>query len=143
MRPGAPSTLWPRAVVALGLCLGACDGGRPGLRPWRPEDHDSGVVSSAPAAAPGRAPQGADNLGAARAIFVAQCASCHGEQGHGDGPMAAMFRPADLASQAVQAKTDDELARVIAAGRARMPAFGERLAPEALPLLVRLIRSFR
>lgn len=113
------------------------------MRTWRPEDHDSGVTSGAPAPArPTGGPAG-DGMGAARAIFLTQCASCHGETGHGDGPMGAMFRPADLASQAVQSKPDDELARVIASGRGRMPGFGERLNPEAVTLLVRLIRTFR
>jgi mono/diheme cytochrome c family protein len=78
-----------------------------------------------------------------RALYLTQCASCHGEEGHGDGPMAAMFRPADLASQPVQSKSDEELTRVIVQGRNRMPAFGDRLPPDSLPLLVRLIRSFR
>lgn len=82
-------------------------------------------------------------MGAARAIWLTQCASCHGETGRGDGPMGVMFRPADLSSQGVQSKPDAELSRVIAAGRGRMPAFGERLNPEAIQLLVGLIRTFR
>lgn len=127
----------------MALSLGGCGRARGEVREWRPEDHDSGVTSGAPVAPrPASNPTG-DGLGAARALFQTQCASCHGEQGHADGPMAAMFRPADLAGQGTQSKSDDELARVISTGRGRMPAFGERMPPEAIPLLVRLIRTFR
>lgn len=135
-----------RRALASALCvvaLSSCNAPRAGLRDWRPEDHDSGARSGAVAAPRAATPPGADDLAAIRALFNTQCASCHGEQGHGDGPMAAMFRPADLASQPVQAKSDAELTRVIAAGRNRMPAFGDRLPPDAYPLLIRLIRSFR
>ena len=131
------------ALAAVAVVLAsACKPARPGLREWRPEDHDSGVTSGA--APSGQRPTAApDELGAVRALFNTQCASCHGEEGHGDGPMGAMSRPADLASQAVQSRSDEELTRVIAQGRNRMPAFGDRLPPDAYPLLVRLIRTFR
>lgn len=127
----------------LALSLGGCEHARAGVREWRPEDHDSGVTSGAQPAPSRPAGPAGDGMGAARALFQTQCASCHGEQGHADGPMAAMFRPADLAAQATQSKSDEDLARVISAGRGRMPAFGERMPPEAIPLLVRLIRTFR
>jgi hypothetical protein len=58
--------------------------------------------------------------------------------------MAAMFRPADLADRTLQdARSDEELAAAIVRGRGRMPAMGAQLRPEAVPLLVRLIRSWR
>lgn len=83
-------------------------------------------------------------MAAAQALFNAQCASCHGAEGHGDGPMAAMFRPADLSDPTLQAqRSDEDLANAIARGKGRMPAFGAQLRPEAVPLLVRLIRSWR
>ena len=83
-------------------------------------------------------------MAAARALFAAQCASCHGTEGRGDGPMAAMFRPADLSDPAFQAShTDEVLARSITRGQGRMPAFGAQLRPEAVTLLVGLVRSWR
>ena len=125
------------------LALAGCGRARGDVREWRPEDHDSGVTSGAPVTprAPSNPTEG--GMGAARAIFQTQCASCHGEQGHADGPMSAMFRATDLSAQGTQAKSDDDLARAISAGRGRMPAFGERMPPEAISLLVRLIRTFR
>jgi mono/diheme cytochrome c family protein len=127
-------------ALALPLVLSAACG-RAGLREWRPEDHESGVTSTS---APSVAPANDDPHASARALFSAQCASCHGGSGRGDGPMAAMFRPADLSAAAMQsARTDAELAAAIANGRGRMPAFGQNLRPEAVGALVRLIRSWR
>lgn len=127
-------------ALALPLLLAtAC--GRPGLREWRPEDHDSGVTATS---APTVAPVNDDPHASARALFAAQCASCHGSVGRGDGPMAAVFRPADLTSSALQSgRTDAEFASAITSGRGRMPAFGQTLRPEAVTALVRLIRSWR
>ena len=126
-------------TLALPLLLAAC--GRAGTREWRPEDHDSGVTSVSPITA---APTNDDPNASVRAVFSAQCASCHGGEGRGDGPMAAMFRPADLSASAFQAsRTDSELAAAITNGRGRMPAFGQSLRPEAVGALVRLIRSWR
>lgn len=129
-------------TVALALALllaSACDRGA--LREWRPEDHETGVTSASPIS---QAPANDDPHATARALFGAQCASCHGASGRGDGPMAAMFRPADLSAAALQsARTDAELAAAITSGRGRMPAFGQNLRPEAVGALVRLIRSWR
>lgn len=58
--------------------------------------------------------------------------------------MAAMFRPADLSDPTLQsARSDEDLANAITRGKGRMPSFGAQLRPEAVPLLVRLIRSWR
>ncbi len=125
-------------VVAL-ASMGACRS--KATREWRPEDHDPGGAPSATATASAGE---SDPLAAARALFAAQCASCHGTEGHGDGPMAAMFRPADLGDPALQsARSDEELANSILRGRGRMPGFAAQLRPEAAPMLVRLIRSWR
>ncbi len=44
------------------------------------------------AAAPAGAPAGAD-LAAGEQIFATNCATCHGAQGHGDGPAASALNP--------------------------------------------------
>ena len=50
-------------------------------------------------AAPAGAPAGAD-LAAGQQIFATNCATCHGAQGHGDGPAASALnpRPTNLAN---------------------------------------------
>lgn len=130
----------PTNALALALLLSTgC--GRQGLREWRPEDHDSGVTSGS---APSSAPLNDDPHASARALFAAQCASCHGSGGRGDGPMAAVFRPADLTAASLQSsRTDAELAAAITNGRGRMPPFGQNLRPEAVTALVQLVRSWR
>ncbi len=126
-------------ALALPLLLAAACA-NPGLREWRPEDHDSGVTSTSPISA---APSNDDPHASARALFSSQCASCHGSEGRGDGPMAALFRPADLSASALQsARTDAELAASITAGRGRMPAFGQNLRPEAVSALRQLYAPF-
>lgn len=129
-------------TIALALPLVAAVAcGRSGAREWRPEDHDSGVTSASPITA---TPTNDDPHASARALFAAQCASCHGSTGRGDGPMAAMFRPADLSSPTLQSsRSDAELTAAITNGRGRMPAFGATLRPEAVGALVRLVRSWR
>jgi mono/diheme cytochrome c family protein len=126
-------------TIALALLAAACNRGS--LREWRPEDHETGVTSASPIS---QTPGNDDPHASARPLFAAQCASCHGSAGRGDGPMAAMFRPADLSAGALQStRSDAELAAAITNGRGRMPAFGQNLRPEAVGALVRLIRSWR
>jgi mono/diheme cytochrome c family protein len=48
------------------------------------------LVLLAALAAPARAVEAPDR---AAALYAAHCAACHGPQGHGDGPDAALFRP--------------------------------------------------
>lgn len=110
------------------------------LREWRASDHDpdGGAVVTGPVGTDD------DPLASARALFAAHCVSCHGNEGHGDGPMAAMFRPADLSDPTMQsARTDEDLANSILRGKNRMPGFANQLRPEAVTLLVRLVRSWR
>lgn len=129
-----------RTALALFALCAACRRTPSDLREWTPRDHADAEVdptAQGPSA-------GSDPMGAARALFAAQCASCHGSGGHGDGPQAALFRPADLTDGAFQSqRSDEELARSITSGRGRMPAFGSTVRPEGVQLLVRLIRSWR
>jgi len=65
------------------------------------------------------------------ALYDANCASCHGPEGHGDGPAAAVLttKPADLASEHVLDHLDGDLYWWITHGIAGtpMPAFGAGL----------------
>jgi mono/diheme cytochrome c family protein len=49
-------------------------------------------------------------------MFVTQCASCHGADGHGKTANAAKLEIPDLRSKKVQDLTDDELYETIARG---------------------------
>lgn len=142
MRP--PVSLAFAAVVALSAVLGvACDRAPTpaGLKEWTAADHDG--EKSAPNAKQG--PKGASGGGASGLVDItwrAQCASCHGPAGRGDGPQGAMFKAADLGDAEWQAKIkDEEIAASIVNGKGRMPKF--ELPEEVVKGLVARVRSFR
>ena len=116
------------AIAWLGLAaaFGGCRSGAPEALP-------------PPSADPVLAELGAD-------VFLRRCASCHGEDGRGDGPAAGALRvpPADLTRIAARrggSFPKGEIARFIdgrfsieAHGSREMPVWGERLGeriPEA------------
>lgn len=144
MRPlvsPARALLGPLIVLSATLAL-ACDRAPPtdGLKDWTPADHD-GERAAANAK---QGPRG--DAGGAPALvdltWRAQCASCHGGGGHGDGPQGAMFKASDLSREDWQSSVkDQEIASVIVNGKGRMPKF--ELPEEVVNGLVVRVRSFR
>jgi len=98
--------------------------------------------SSAPqsqAAAPVQLPARRPNAAAGAALYQEKCAGCHGEQGHGDGTMAAQIQTqfgspvADLTSDVVaRAHTPEEWYDIVSNGRMSqgMPGFAGSLDPD-------------
>ena len=88
----------------------------------------------------------------ARTTFKTVCATCHGENGMGDGPGAAALnpKPRNYTDKAWQASvTDDQIAKTILLGGAAvgkspaMPAQPQlRDKPEVVAALVRIVRTF-
>jgi mono/diheme cytochrome c family protein len=122
----------------MGVTLLACS--RPATREWTPQDHD---VEPTPAGAPTAtraltpAERGAALIDAA---WSANCASCHGPEGRGDGPTGPMVKAPDLTRRELLDKsTDDDLVAVITTGRGKMPKFS--LPPEVVLGLVKRIRG--
>lgn len=80
-----------------------------------------------------------------RRIYEQRCLDCHGPQGRGDGVKAPFLspRPGNLISAATSAKSDKDLLRIIANGRARtaMPAWKDELSEEDQREVLRYIRS--
>lgn len=79
-------------------------------------------------------PAGADPTTAAGAeLYQRFCASCHGAEGHGDGPAATTLDPppADLTTIARRraGRFPDEEIHAIVDGRAVLPAHGTRAMP--------------
>ena len=76
--------------------------------------------------------------------YLAYCAMCHGENGAGNGPLAAALReqdataPVHLDSDRIQAMGVEEVKRIIREGGLHtgrsgiMPAWGEKLPPELI-----------
>ncbi len=87
----------------------------------------------------------------ARENYMSYCTKCHGEQGKGDGPGAAMLnpKPRDYTDcKTMQKKPDEELFKVIneggeAAGMsADMQPWGGTLSDQEIHDLVKFIRGF-
>lgn len=111
------------------------------LPTWTPSDHQppEGVTDDSQAM-----PTSVESPGAA--LYLTHCAVCHGGSGHGDGPgRPPMARVPDLTSSELQgARTDDELAAVIASGRGGfMPGFEDRVSPEGIHAIVGHLRTLR
>jgi high-affinity iron transporter len=78
-------------------------------------------------------------------VYVADCATCHGATGAGDGPLAASLsvRPPALSDLAVQGRfSDEELAHLVERGRpgTPMPGFARTLEREQIASLVAFLR---
>ena len=83
-------------------------------------------------------------VGDGKRVAQANCASCHGAGGKGDGAaaMALNPKPADWTSARIQGETDGELFWKITTGHGAMPAW--RHLPETERwALVRYIRSLK
>lgn len=87
-------------------------------------------------------------------VFQAYCAACHGEEGRGDGPMAAKLfndfgvRPTDLAGKSFHSsRTDEQLAQAVRGGGQAvhrtpfMPAWGTTLTDRQVVDLVSFLRE--
>lgn len=74
---------------------------------------------------------------AGAATYKTKCASCHGADGKGK----AALKTEDLASAAVQNKSDAELTAITTDGKGKMPAYGKSLKPDQIQDLIAYIRS--
>jgi cytochrome c oxidase subunit 2 len=85
----------------------------------------------------------ADADDAGKAAYERLCASCHGADGKGNSAMAEAFGGANLeiANQQVAGKKDEELKKIIADGKGRMPAAGKSLSPADQQAVVAYMRS--
>jgi len=88
----------------------------------------------------------ADNknvLADASALYVTNCAPCHGSKGKGDGPAAPALvpKPADHTSDAVQSETDGSLYWKLSEGRSPMPSYKKILSDQQRWELVDYIRT--
>jgi mono/diheme cytochrome c family protein len=96
-------------------------------------------------------PQLPETLARGVELYRVNCATCHGADGHGRGPMASYYRdnpaapvpPVDLASTRVQQRTDGQLHWLLANGIGNMPAYGALLPEQDLWALVTFVRTVR
>lgn len=96
-------------------------------------------------------PQTPETLARAAELYRVNCATCHGADGRGQGPMTAYYRnnplapvpPTDLAGARVRQRTDGQLYWLIANGIGNMPPYGDLLAEQDLWATVTFVRAVR
>ena len=90
-------------------------------------------------------PAHAENEGAS--LYKTQCLKCHGDKGDGKGHAQMKIKPADLRSESVQGKTDEQLYSSIAFGvghKEYAHAFAERgLSRKQIAQVVTFLRTFK
>lgn len=74
-------------------------------------------------------------------LYKTNCVLCHAADGSGNSPSGKALGAKDLASDEVQKKTDEGLVGFITTGQGKMPAFGKKLNPDDIKLLVAYIRA--
>src|SRR4051812_1705588 len=87
------------AALALLACMSPAD---EATRPWRAPARAANVKNPLP--------PDANSLAAGKALYVKECAACHGAAGKGNGPDAADLsrQPPDFAAAAVTSQSDGE-----------------------------------
>ncbi len=77
-------------------------------------------------------------------LYSFQCELCHGESGHGDGPLADYFArtPEDLVGAKTAAEFDGSVYLVIQNGFGQMPALAENLTVQERWDVINYVRTF-
>jgi mono/diheme cytochrome c family protein len=88
------------------------------------------------------APKDQDSIERGKALYRKCCASCHGKNGQGDGPLATKLKPkpADLVHRAIH-HSDGDFAWKITNGRGTMPAFKDQLSENEIWDLINYLMS--
>jgi mono/diheme cytochrome c family protein len=76
-------------------------------------------------------------------IYKAKCSACHGSNGAGETMLGKNLKLRSLASAEVQKQSDDDLARITAKGRNKMPSYDRKLSKDQIQEVVKYIRSLK
>lgn len=82
---------------------------------------------------------------AGMALYIKNCASCHGKTGLGDGVKARMLKefPGDFSGAAYQGQTDGEHFYKTKSGRGEMPKYEGKLTDDDIWNMVNYMRTFK
>jgi len=130
------------AVVSALLVCGICAGGTYLGRQARAEVHTNAAVAATQKKLSSKGQQ----LAAAKVLYVANCARCHGADGQSKTPMGEVYNAPNLADAAWWKREragDKRLHASIRDGRGGMPAFGKKLSKEEINALVALVKTFK
>jgi mono/diheme cytochrome c family protein len=84
----------------------------------------------------------AESINRGKELFTTYCRPCHGDTGHGDGPIVAKFiRPPDLTAAQAKAYTDGYLYALVSSGRSLMPPYGDKVRGDDRWHLVNYLRA--
>ena len=112
----------------------------------RSDDAASGEWNAPARAARKKNPIPADDksIATGKEVYTHQCFSCHGPNGHGDGPAAKDLtpKPQNLGSPTVAAQTDGALFWKITDGRKPMPSFEKLISEDERWHVINYIRKF-
>ena len=104
---------------------------------WAPSLALISIIAVSSSSAPAQAAASDET---ASGTYKANCAICHADDGSGT-PLGIRLHAKDLRSKEVQAKSSEELAQMIRAGKDNMPAFGSRLDNKEIDDLVEYVRT--
>ena len=102
------------------------------------------AAKDAAATIPNPVPATAESIERGAEFYEVNCRVCHGEQGHGDGPVGVKFlenSPVDLNEAHTQDQTDGQLFFTITRGRVDMPFYRDALDPMERWDLINFIRD--
>jgi len=74
--------------------------------------------------------------------YQAKCAGCHGADGKGQTGAGKALGAHDFTSPEIQKMSDEDLTKIIADGKNKMPPYGKSLSASEIKDLVAYIRGF-
>ena len=77
------------------------------------------------------------------AVYKAKCAMCHGADGKGETTMGKNLKLRDLGSAEVQKQTNEELEKIIAGGKGKMPGYKGKVSEADIDAVVKFIRTLK
>jgi mono/diheme cytochrome c family protein len=88
-------------------------------------------------------PASAESVARGATLYRINCAVCHGEQGHGDGPVGRKFDPppVDLHKDHTQSQADGQLYFTLTRGRVAMPFYRDALSQHERWDVINYLRS--
>lgn len=87
---------------------------------------------------------GGDEIAAGKAVYIARCALCHGNEGKGDGPASAGLNPKPrnhTDGTYMKTLSDEALLKVIHTGKGAMPAWGTILSEAEMSAVAKYVRT--
>jgi mono/diheme cytochrome c family protein len=88
-------------------------------------------------------PASAESVARGKSLYQINCVVCHGERGHGDGPVGRKFDPSpvDLNKPYTQSQADGQLFFTLTRGRVAMPFYRDALSQRERWDVINYVRS--